>query len=355
MIGVAFTILVTLAVLSLLILIHEIGHYVAARASGVRVRELGLGFPPRLFAVRRAGIDYSVNAILFGGFVRLEGEDDPTVPGGFAGRPIRVRVLVIAAGSLMNLLLAWVIFTGLAALPYQRLEGDAVVTQVVPGSPAAQAGLRPNDIIAAVDGERVWHPIILQTWTTVQAGRPVTLRVVRDSVPLAVTLVPRQDPPAGEGRIGVEIDLINRQVVSYRTPLWETPIAGLRMGFAVVGLVGREVGRWVGGTAEPEIAGPIGIAQITGETARVGFLPLLQLVGLLSLNLGILNLLPIPALDGGRLPFLLLEAVRGGRRLSPRRESLIHLVGFAILVTFLLFVTIGIDIPRLLSGEAVLP
>lgn len=339
MIGVVATILITLAVLSVLVLLHELGHFVAARAVGIGVRELGLGFPPRLFAIRRGGIDYSVNAIPFGGFVRMTGEDDPAVPGGFAGKPIRARALVIAAGSLMNLLLAWVIFSGLVALPYRQAEGDVTVRETAPGSPAENAGLSPGDVIASVNGEPVRTTGELAARVLLGGDRPVTLRVIRDGTPLPITLVPRSRPPEGEGPMGVKVGLQNQVVATYRLPVWKAPLEGLRMGVAILGFMGQEIGRWVGGRAEPELAGPIGIAQVTGETARAGFLPLLQLVGLLSLNLGILNLLPIPALDGGRLPFLALEAARGGRRLSARRESLIHLVGFAVLMSIVLVIT----------------
>ena len=120
--GVLFTVVVFILVLSLLVIIHELGHFWTARALGIRVKELGLGFPPRLVALRRGDVEYSINAIPFGGFVRLDGEDDPTVPRGFAGKPIWARVAVIVAGSAMNLLLAWAIFTVLVALPFERIE-----------------------------------------------------------------------------------------------------------------------------------------------------------------------------------------------------------------------------------------
>lgn len=354
--GVIFTVVIFILVLSVLVLIHELGHYWSARALGIRVKELGIGFPPRLVSVRRGDIDYSINLIPFGGFVKLDGEDDPTVPRGFAGKPIWARAIVIAAGSIMNLVLAWVIFSMLVALPFERPEsGEIVVQEVAAGSPAALAGLQVNDVIDAVNGEPIRHFVDLEIAVDMSLGEEATLRVIRDTTPLAVTLVPRRNPPEGQGAMGVRIGLENIVYTTDQISIWRAPYDGLRMGFVVMGFVTDEVGQWFSGEAQPEIAGPVGIAQITGEAARMGLLPLIQLVALLSLNLGILNLLPIPALDGGRLPFLLLEAVRGGRRLAPQREGLIHLIGFAVLLTFILVVTIGIDIPRLLNGEEVIP
>jgi regulator of sigma E protease len=354
MTGFLFTVLIFIFVLSALVLIHEFGHYGVARFLGIRVKELGLGFPPRIAAFKRGGIDYSINAIPFGGFVRLDGEDDPYLPGGYAGKPILVRTAVIVAGSAMNLLLAWAIFSVLVALPYQRVHGDITVQGVQPDSPAAAAGLQQGDVIDQVNSVPVDHTAEMLFEVAQHAGELVTLRVLRGETPLAVTVTPRVDPAPDQGYLGVSITLENQTVTTERIPIWQAPVEGLRMGFVIMGFVGQEVGRWIGGQAEPEIAGPVGIAQVTGEAARMGALPLLQVVALLSLNLGILNLLPIPALDGGRLPFLLLEAIRG-RRMSPQRENLIHLIGFAVLLTFILFVTIGVDIPRILSGEDVLP
>lgn len=354
--GVIFTVVVFILVLSALVLIHELGHYWSARALGIRVKELGIGFPPRLVSVQRGGIDYSINMIPFGGFVKLDGEDDPTIPRGFAGKPIWARAIVIAAGSIMNLVLAWAIFSVLVALPFERPEsGDIVVQAVVTDSPAALAGVQPGDHIDAVNGEPISDFTDLEVAIDRSRGEETTLRIIRDTMPLAVNLVPRRNPPEGQGAMGVSIGLENIVYTTDQIPIWRAPYDGLRMGFVVMGFVTDEVGQWFSGEAQPEIAGPVGIAQITGEAARMGPLPLIQLIALLSLNLGILNLLPIPALDGGRLPFLLLEAVRGGKRLPPQREGLVHLIGFAVLITFILVVTIGIDIPRLLNGEGVIP
>ena len=353
--GFVFTIAAFVLVLTFLVLVHELGHYWTARALGIRVMELGIGFPPRIRAFRRNGIEYSINAIPVGGFVRLDGESDPRVPDGYAGKPVWVRAAVLVAGSGMNLLLAWIIFGGIASLPYERLsESDIVIQQVVVGSPAEQAGLQEGDIIEAVNGVNVVTLRELSTKIS-RSMDGVALRIRRGAIPIAAYLTPRANPPPGEGPMGVSVQLTNPVFENQRLPIWQAPLNGLLLMGNVIGQSASELGRWIGGDSGIGIAGPVGIAQGTGEAARSGVLPLMAIVGLLSLNLGILNLLPIPALDGGRLPFLLLELLRRGKRLPPERENLIHLVGFVFLLSVILIVTVGVDLPRLLRGDSILP
>ena len=353
--SIVFTIVAFVLVLTFLILIHELGHYWTARALGIRVMELGIGFPPRIRAFRRNGIDYSINAIPVGGFVRLDGESDPDVPDGYAGKPVWVRVAVLVAGSGMNLVLAWIIFGGIASLPYERLsDGDIVIQQVAVGSPAEQAGLQEGDIIEAVNGVNVLalRELSTQIYRSMDGA---ALRIRRGAIPVAAYLTPRANPPPGEGPMGVSVRLENPVFEDRRLPIWQAPLNGLLLMGNIIGRSASELGRWIGGESGIGIAGPVGIAQGTGEAARNGILPLMAIVGLLSLNLGILNLLPIPALDGGRLPFLLLELLRRGKRLRPERENLIHMVGFVFLLSVILIVTVGVDLPRLLRGDSLLP
>ena len=354
------SILITIAafvlVLSFLVLIHELGHFWAARLLGIKVRELGIGFPPRARGFWRNGIVYSLNWIPVGGFVRLEGESDPDVPEGYAGKPVWARATVLVAGSGMNLLLAWFIFSGLASLPTERLvDSEIVIQAVAPGSPADGANLRAGDVILSVNGEDVRTVDQLARHVSDSLGEEVTLRVLRGSVPLAVYLVPRENPPPGEGPLGVTISLINPVFERQSAPIWQAPWNGILLMGNVITSTASEFGRAASSGSNPGIAGPLGIAQATGEAARAGPVALLIIVGLLSLNLGILNLLPIPALDGGRIPFLILEVARRGRRLSPQRENLVHLIGFVFLISLVLFVTVGIDLPRLLQGDSILP
>ncbi len=353
--SILITITAFVVVLSFLVLIHELGHFWAARLLGIHVRELGIGFPPRFRGFSRNGILYSLNWLPVGGFVRLEGESDPLVPHGYAGKPVWARAIVLIAGSGMNILLAWAVFSSLASLPTERLvDSEIVIMDIVPGSPADEAGLRSGDLIRSVNGSDVLT--LQQLSVRVRAATDgVILNVRRGTIPLAVYLMPRPNPPTGEGPMGISIRFTNPVFERQTAPIWQAPYNGLILMLDIVTSTASEFGRAVGSASDPGIAGPIGIAQATGEAARSGPVPLLVIVGLLSLNLGILNLLPIPALDGGRLPFLLLEVIRRGRRLSPHRENLVHFMGFAFLLSVILFVTIGIDLPRLLRGSPILP
>ena len=354
------SILITIAafvlVLSFLVLIHELGHFWAARLLGIKVRELGIGFPPRAKGFWRNGIVYSLNWIPVGGFVRLEGESDPDVPEGYAGKPVWARAAVLVAGSGMNLLLAWFIFGGLASLPTERLvDSEIIIQEVVPGSPADEANLRAGDIIRSVNGQDILTIDQLARHVDDASGEEITMSVQRGTAPLAVYLTPRPNPPPGEGRMGVTIRFINPVFERQSAPVWQAPWNGILLMGNVITSTASEFGRAASSGSNPGIAGPVGIAQATGEAARAGPISLLLIVGLLSLNLGILNLLPIPALDGGRIPFLILEVARRGRRLSPQRENLVHLIGFVFLLSLVLFVTVGIDLPRLLQGDTILP
>ncbi len=230
-----------------------------------------------------------------------------------------------------------------------------MIEEVVPGSPADEAGLRPGDVIRAVDGEDVLTLGQLSDRINRADGDEVELRVLRGTVPLAVYLAPRANPPPGEGPMGVSIRLLNPVYERRAAPVWQAPWNGIVLMGNVITATASEFSRAVGSNSNPGIAGPVGIAQATGEAAQQGAIPLLVIVGLLSLNLGILNLLPIPALDGGRIPFLILEVIRRGRRLSPQRENLVHLIGFVFLISLVLFVTVGIDLPRLIQGDPILP
>ncbi len=353
--SIIITIVSFVIVLSVLVLIHELGHFWAARLLGIRVRELGIGFPPRFRGISRNGVLYSLNAIPVGGFVRLEGESDPTAQDGYAGKPVWARAIVLIAGSGMNLLLAWVIFAGLAALPYERLvDSTIVIVEVMPDSPADDAGLQAGDVIRSVNGVDV---LTLDQLAARVSASPenATLRVLRGSTPLAVRLALRANPPPGQGAMGVSIRWTDPVFEQYRPALWQAPVNGVRLMGNIVTFTATELGRAIGTSSDPGIAGPVGIAQATGEAAQAGIVQLLSIVGLLSLNLGILNLLPIPALDGGRLPFLVLETLRRGRRLPPQMENLIHAAGFVFLLSLILFVTLGIDLPRLAQGNPILP
>ena len=371
-----FTVLVFLGLLAGLILIHELGHFLTAKAFGVRVLEFGIGFPPRLASFTRGEVVYSINALPLGGFVKLLGEEDPTEPRSLASRGALTRLTVLGAGAFMNLVLAVVLFTVLFMVPQQTLVGHVQIMGVADGSPADEAGVRVGDIIAAVDGRPVANiPEVTErirmklgesnAWDLVRPQRLITGALGGGGEPglvpepttegerFTITLVPRWQPPPGEGNAGVEIRTVGGQIVSRSYPVWEAAPKGfLRMGEMLI-LIRKEVTGWIVQTSRPQVAGPIGIAQITGEVARAGWVPLLNLAAFLSLQLAILNILPIPALDGGRILFVIIEWLRRGKRVSPRVETMVHLVGLMVIMGAVTVVSY-FDVVRVIRGESLL-
>jgi len=391
--------LLFIPVVGFLIFIHEFGHFATAKFFRIRVLEFGFGFPPRIFGIPFKGTIYSVNWLPLGGFVRFVGEEDPTDPDSLARHSVFRRAVVLVAGSFMNLLLPVIIVTILLMVPHDVVSGgDVLITGVAPGSPAREAGLRRGDMILAAEGERVRTPGDLVDIVRDRRGEAVELSVRRGalvtglgsspeySVVDAVTLVPRFSSPdmkvvgtvtdpttqasLAEARrydsrleigdtitqsyIGVMIGIANPRIEEVSEPIWEAVPNSFSTIWDILVFTKEGFVEGLSRGDNPGLAGPIGIAQATGEGVdEFGFNWIWQLMVLISLSLGIMNLLPIPALDGGRLVFVLLEWVRRGKRISPRREGIVHLVGFAALIGFVFFMSY-FDIVRIVSGESLI-
>lgn len=344
-----------LGVLVVIILAHELGHFFTAKASGVRVDEFGLGFPPRLVSIKRGETRYSLNAVPLGGFVKMAGEEDPKVPGSLASKSIGTRLLVLSSGSLMNFLLPLLLFSVAFMIPHDVVSGQVLVEEVAPSSPAERAGIKPGDTIPKVDGKPVQNVGDLQRYIQMNLGREITLLVKHgDATAEAVQIIPRWQPPEGQGAIGIAVKTVSATVVRQRYPFWEAIPLGVSECIETFVLFKNGIISMIIGTAPRVVTGPLGIAQMTGEVAKAGLSPLLEFSAFLSINLAIINLLPLPALDGGRIAFVLLEWVRRGRRVSAKIEGMIHMVGFAMLITFFLLITYQ-DILRIISGESLLP
>ncbi len=351
----AITIISFITIIIFIIFIHEAGHFVAAKLSGVRVEEFGFGFPPRLLSVKWGETVYSLNLLPLGGFVRMAGEEDPSEPRSLAGKSVATRLLVLSAGSLMNALAPILLFALSFMIPQNVIVGQVTVSEIAPASPAEEAGLEPGDIILEMNGRSVENLGDLSYYTHLYLGSEVRMVVDKgEAAPVEVTLIPRWDPPPEQGPIGITLTLENHQAVTESHPLWQSIAMGARRYIDTLIILKNEVARWFIAGAGPQLAGPIGIAQITGEVAKVGIAPLLHFSAVLSLNLAIINILPIPALDGGRIMFLFLEVIRRGKRISPQREGLIHLIGFAILMTLIVVISYY-DILRIIRGEGILP
>jgi len=352
---IAITILIGVAVLSVLVLAHELGHFITAKASGVKVEEFGIGFPPRLLSVKRGETRYSLNAIPFGGFNKLAGEEDPKVPRSLASKGIGTRLVVLSAGSAMNLLLALLIFSIAFMIPRDVVIGQVVVEEVASSSPAAVAGIKPGDTILSVNEEPVNNNSDLHRYVQLNLGKEITILVQHsDLTKENVQVIPRLKPPEGQGAIGVVIKTSNPTVVSQYYPFWRAiPMGAAKFIGYIVSYKDGIVGVFTGKVA-PLVVGPVGIAQLTGEVAKTGIHSLLEVAALFSLILGICNLFPLPAIDGGRIIFVLLEWVRRGKRVPPKIEGLVHTIGFILLITLLLVITYQ-DIIRIISGESLIP
>ena len=370
------TILAFLVVLVILVLAHELGHFVVAKLAGITVQEFAVGYPPRLASVTWHGTRYSVNAIPLGGYVRMLGEDgegeaeemrkrglseaavERAMAGAFTRKPIWVRIVVLVAGVVMNFLLAVVLFAAFFSLPTPARVGPLTVAEVQQGSPA-EGKLEKGDVILGADGRTFaagdfHYSTDLTRYVTSRAGLSVTLEVRRGAGTLEVPVMPRvltqADIDQGKGPVGFawEADTVMVE------PVASNPIDAVARGFgltaqyaaAIPGGLGQTVLGLIGlAPNSGDARGPIGIAQITGEVLQQPLASQIWFVAVLSVNLAVLNVLPFPPLDGGRVAVVLLEAVRR-RRLPAEREAFIYLTGFLILITLVILISIQ-DIARL--------
>ncbi len=359
--------LVFFLVISTLILVHEVGHLLAARLIGVGVEEFGLGLPPRIVGKKIRGILYSLNWLPVGGFVRLSGEDEenpPARPGVkdrifFWARTGSERSFILVSGVFMNFLLA-VLITAYLLTGGLRVPAKSVtVVAIQPGTPAQSRGVAEGDIVAFVlskddAGQSQRTDVVsapdLQSVTRANLGREITLGIRRGSDELLLPVVPRTEWPEDQGPIGIRLE--DTEVVQYswvQAPWEAVKINVLRIGeiFASLGSLVTRILRFE--SVSRDVAGPIRIAQVTSLAKRVGLRAILELTSIISINLAVLNVLPIPALDGGRLLFVLIEKITGRKvRASFERSS--HQIGMIILLALVLLISIN-DILLIASGS----
>lgn len=298
-----------------------------------------------------ADMIYSVNWLPLGGFVRLSGENNPAAPQSLARRGVGQRAIVLAAGSAMNALFPIVAFAIMAMVPHTELIGGAAeITEVAPGSPASAAGLMPGDRILAVGEELLDDPGRLPQAVRLGARSEMAWVIERNGQRQVAHVTPRSNPPAGQGAVGIRFEIVGQQTERRTEPPWVALRLGVTNTWDMLTLIVREVRGWFGGGRGPEFSGPIGIAQITGEvTQRGGFQGWMVVAILLSINLAVLNILPIPMLDGGRLLFVAIEWVRGGKRVPSDKEGLVHLIGFIAMIALVIAISAN-DIIRLVRG-----
>lgn len=328
-----------------LIIIHEFGHFIAARFFKIPVEEFGIGFPPRITTLFESrGTKFTLNWIPLGGFVRPRGENDPSVPDGLAAANPWVRLAVLAAGPLMNLLvgvlLYAIVFARVGAPDTTKVE----VLQVAPSSPALQAGLNTGDIIVSIDGQKIDSMNTLYSIINNNLEKPVSLTYLHDGQTRQTTLTPRSNPPAGQGAIGILMGNPTRQV----SLLESVPLGGKATFQLMSGLLSLPI-QMIRGTvpsSEGRLIGFKGMFDIYQEV-RTGqaspglpaYISVLLFFTQITVSLGILNLFPFPALDGGRIMFTLPEIIIR-RRIPAQYENLINLVGFGLLLLLMIYINL---------------
>jgi regulator of sigma E protease len=368
-----FTIIIFIIILSVLILIHEAGHFVVAKLLKIKVEEFGFGLPPRVFGIKYGETLYSLNWLPIGGFVKLYGEDEagagkPSLKiqsskekvkdegRAFYARPIWQRALVVVAGVFMNFVLAVVIISVLFSVVGIAIGGDKVViTDLVNGAPAKEAGLKVGDTIEYIGSVKITSPNQLVEITRNHLGEKLTLKVqTKNNKQERLQIIPRKTYPSDQGPMGVAI---SQNIVNVKYPWYKAPLVGtkeaLKESYAIgAGLWSVVYNLFSKGSVPQGVAGPVGIAQLTGIfCANIG--SCLSFTGLLSLNLAILNILPIPALDGGRFFFILIEALTR-RKVNQKVESYAHAIGMVILLTLIALITVH-DLIRVFTGQPIIP
>lgn len=346
-----------IGVLSVLVIIHEWGHFAAARLFGIKVEEFGFGFGPRLFGVYKRGTLYSVNALPLGGFVRLKGEDGSTATDSdsFASKRWWQKGIVIIAGVTMNIVLAVVLFTAGFTFGMPQIIDDEhdtknarnvsiQVTMVKQDSPASRAGILVGDSIATLDGTAVESVEHIRAYTSEHIGSEVILIVKRGTQEITMPIIPELLKETRRGGIGVGIARIG--IVSY--PIHESVVLGIKATWNMAQMIVVTLVAAFRQLAFDDVVGPVGIATYTASIAKLGIAYLIGIVAQLSISLAIFNILPLPALDGGRILFIVLERIRG-RSMNIAIENAIHIVGFIVLITLVLLVTAR-DISRIFSS-----
>ncbi|MGH7600847.1 MAG: RIP metalloprotease RseP [bacterium] len=338
-------ILVFIPVLGLLVFVHELGHFLAAKWAGIRVERFSLGFPPRMIGKKIGDTDYCISWIPLGGYVKMAGMIDESMdtkvegqPWEFMSKPVWKRAIVIAAGPVMNVLLTVAFFTALHfAYGLPQAANEPVVAQVIDDSPAAKIGLQANDRILSVNGQPVetWEQLTLLIHANPE--KEIVLEWERQGEKLQTTVMPRRDPQDQKGKIG-----IGPKVEIREAGLGESFVAASGRAWFLTREIGKFMGRLFSGqeSVREGLAGPVQMMKMAGQFAREGLGEVVNFVAVISLQLALLNLLPIPALDGGHLVFLGIEAVLR-RPVSVRARVIVQQVGMALLLALMVFIFIN--------------
>ncbi len=330
------TLIAFVVIFGTIVLFHELGHFVVAKLAGIRVYEFAIGFGPALGSVTKGNTKYSVRAFPLGGFVKMAGMDEPVDgqdeelaeddAGSFANKTLPWRLGTIAAGPLMNFVLAILLFV----LYFMLIAVPPTITYVEPHSPGEMAGFLPGDLFVSVNGEAVNDSGRIVELIELSSEQEMQVVIRRQQELMTIHVTPENRE--GSGRIGISIDSKEQY------PFFVSLKAGVTQTWALTTQLVRDIGMMITGQSKVEVSGPLGIVQIVGETVRYGLPNVIILAIVLNINLGLLNLLPVPVLDGGWILILLVEAVRG-KPLAPETRGIAQFIGLALLVALMLFAT----------------
>lgn len=352
-------------ILSVLVLVHEFGHFISAKIFGIKVEEFGFGLPPRARKLfEKWGTVFSLNWLPIGGFVKLYGEEysegDEIVRGSsdrFYDKSARVRSVVFVAGVVMNFILGILLFATVYSVVGIPEKTERVrVEEVVKDSPAEISGFRVGDVVLEIDFDKekvlIKETDAMVKLVTEKAGESLTVKVVdKEGKERSLLVIPRKNPPVGQGALGVVLS--NTELIKY--PWWQMPFRGAVVGLNEAVAWGRDIATGLGkmlyglvtGKGVPsDLSGPVGIYQVSGQVIKQGFLATLQFMGVLSINLAVLNILPLPALDGGHVLFLGVEKLIGKKRKNVI-EGYVNTAGMIFLLTAMALITVR-DVARLL-------
>ncbi len=360
------SIIIFIIILGVLIFVHELGHFLVAKKSGIRVDEFGIGFPPKIWSKKVGETLYSLNAVPFGGFVKIVGEDPTEEPipeeersRNFAYKPKLVQTAVLGAGVFFNIIFAWVLIsfgsmfglpTPVSEAPDRVIDPKLVITQISPDSPAERSGIKPGDVISAVSSQdRVLEEVSPQgvsNFIEAHSRDEILFEIRRGQQELTFNLTPEEGIVSGRSVVGVSMDMIGTLRLPPHEAFWEAGKTTVSLiGVISVGLFNFIKDAFTGNGGFSEITGPVGIVGLVGDVSQLGIIYLLSFTAFISINLAIINLLPFPALDGGRILFVIIEAIKGSP-IKPQIANTLNGLGFILLILLMVAVTIN-DILKL--------
>lgn len=351
------TILSTIFVLGVLIFFHELGHFIAAKRAGIKVEKFSLGFPPAILKKTVGETEYSIGLVPLGGFVKmageLPGEESTGAPYEFMSKSVGTRAIVVAAGPVMNFIIAFFILWGIYFINGEEVvdTDQAVIGYVAPESPAEKAGILADDLIIRINESEIESFEAMSVMISKLVEEPIQVTWMRDGVEMSAGLTTYSEEVYNEDGEKVPIGLmgVGQKTTFVELGFFQAAGRGLSKTKEFVYLVYKFVADLVTAQISPKmIGGPVFIAQMAGETARMGFSTLLAFMALLSVNLGVLNILPIPVLDGGHLVFLLVEKFKG-KPMTLNQRAIIQQIGLVFLLVLIIMVTYN-DIARVITG-----